>query len=516
MSASSPLPSIHPPRLGAPFHCDCCSNPILPEYNDHIQNTPCEHNICIPCLVKSNMKRAAHPDFCQVRDCCRQFITSCQYFNRGMAGEFTENESAVELGIDEVASILSFLPPTVIMCLRRVDKIWRDAAKITVVPSTDFLVDDVKKYRVMRVLARVLPNLQQITLRTFGHNRQIWNGPHKWSDGEDPDEELAARTVTLTVRGIKIISNFSKLKILEICESGLDPSWNGRYPVFFNSFPLLQTLCIHNCKYLKWDLEMLAGMPLLKQLDSINNDRLTGNIRSLRVLKNTLEKITLMDCPNVEGNVTDLADFPRLKELNLGGTAAIRNDHLTGNINTLIVLKHTLERVKIRLCNNVEGNFMDLADFPHLKELNLRRTAVTGEIRDIGENDFASLEQLNLPKGVYGGAGYELQRISDTPDLVRAVYLLKKQRPTLKIEDWYGVLSSDSPDWYESVEEDEDEETPPFYIYFVEAGPRIGYRWETFDGRYCEVNWLDPEPESDSSDYEDYVSDYQRIQREIG
>ena len=79
---------------------------------------------------------------------------------------------------------------------------------------------------------------------------------------------------------------------------------------------------------------------------------------------------------------------------------------------------------------------MDLADFPYLKELKLNDTAVTGDIRDIGENDFSSLERLILPKSVYGGDGYVLQRISDAPDLMRAVYLLKKQRQTLKMRGW--------------------------------------------------------------------------------
>jgi len=69
---------------------------------------------------------------------------------------------------------------------------------------------------------------------------------------------------------------------------------------------------------------------------------------------------------------------------------------------------------------------MALADFPRLKELVLRETAVTGDIQDIGQNDFSSLEYVNLPKGVYGGPDYELQLISDAPELVRAVYLLKK------------------------------------------------------------------------------------------
>ena len=83
---------------------------------------------------------------------------------------------------------------------------------------------------------------------------------------------------------------------------------------------------------------------------------------------------------------------------------------------------------------------MDLADFPNLKELDLDSTAVTGDIRDISENDFSSLEELILPHGAYGVSGYKLQRISDGPELIRAVYLLSKQRPALM--DMDGFLES--------------------------------------------------------------------------
>jgi len=72
------------------------------------------------------------------------------------------------------------------------------------------------------------------------------------------------------------------------------------------------------------------------------------------------------------------------------------------------------------------------------------------------------------------------------------------------------VLSEDSPDWYDSTQDDD---SPPFYIHFVKAGSRIGYRWETRDDKPCEVNWLDPEPERGSIGYEDYVADYRSIQR---
>jgi hypothetical protein len=382
--------------------------------------------------------------------------------------------SADEMGVavhqleDIMAIILGWLCAKEIMAKRRVCKKWKEAARKTIVPVQSFLVASIKiiphdffvnsiiRYNLMRVMTEALPNLQQITIDHFGEDG------HRWSDGEDPDEEWAARHDHWPTHDIQIISNFRKLRILKIWSAGL----NGRYPFLFNSFPLLQHLSIQFCRYLKWDLEVLAGFPVLRELSCIyNNFVVTGNISSLRVLKGTLEKV------NLQG------------------------------------------------CDNVEGDFMDLADFPHLKELDLRDTAVAGNIRDIGENDFTSLERLDLPKGVSGGMGYELQRISDGPDVVRAVYLLKKQRPALKIDVnrfkfWYAVLSKDSPDWYEPA--DFNGYNDPFHIQFVQAGSRLGCQWYENLGNTCEVNWLDPEPDRDSSDYEEYIEGLQEIERRVG
>jgi hypothetical protein len=82
------------------------------------------------------------------------------------------------------------------------------------------------------------------------------------------------------------------------------------------------------------------------------------------------------------------------------------------------------------------------------------------------------------------------------------------------LTNWCAYLSEDSPDWYESVEEDVD--PPPFCIKFVKAGSRLGYRWESYDGdKPCEVNWLDQEPERESSDYEKYIEELEQINRQV-
>jgi hypothetical protein len=138
------------------------------------------------------------------------------------------DESVADLSTDEVAIIFSFLSREDIMHARVCCTNWRDAAKKTLVPLTEFEVNSVRKYNAMRVMSTALPNLQQISLHYLGRRR-------KYSDGEDPNEGIVAKTANYTPRDIDIISRFSKLRILEIHLASL----NGRYPVFFN-FPHLQ------------------------------------------------------------------------------------------------------------------------------------------------------------------------------------------------------------------------------------------------------------------------------------
>ena len=256
---------------------------------------------------------------------------------RGNVAHLTEKLSA-----DEVAIIFGFLSHADIM-RARVCTTWRDAAKKTLVPptDTDFRVNSMRSYNAMRVMATALPNLQQLLIFHIGHG-------HKYSDGEDPDERRATVTANCTMHdiNINIISSFRKLRSLEIFSCDL----NGRYPVFFN-FSLLQRLSITNCCYLKWDLEMLASFPLLRELQVGYSNALTGDLSSMRALRDTLEVV----------------------KINGGG---------------------------LSLDIRIRGNFIDLADFPCLKELDLDCTTVTGHIGDIRGHDFPALERLRLPESV--------------------------------------------------------------------------------------------------------------------
>jgi hypothetical protein len=84
---------------------------------------------------------------------------------------------------------------------------------------------------------------------------------------------------------------------------------------------------------------------------------------------------------------------PKKKPRLVGGNG----DALTGNVTSLRALKDTLEKVRIWSCPNLVGSFMDLADFPRLKRLNFDGTAVTGDIRDIREHDYSVFERRPWP-----------------------------------------------------------------------------------------------------------------------
>ena len=335
-----------------------------------------------------------------------------------------------QLDDNVIAIIFGCFPPEDTMRMRRVCKKWREAAKKAIVDL--FCVDSVDNYRAMATMTTALPNLKQLSICNLGRRY------HKFSDGEDPDqdERWTAQTDNYITYDINIISNFRKLRRLNIYGAPI----NGRYPTLFN-FPLLEKLRISFCHSFKLELEMLSG-------------------------------------------------FPSLRELNVD-----YNRFLRGNIVSLNVLKDTLEEVRIVQCNNVKGNFMDLADFPHLKLLNLQRTAVTGDIREITENDFLHLEYIFLPNTVIGGWGYQFQRVSEVPSVMNAVYLcMRRNRDRELFSGWCWYLSRDSPDWYDGYH-DLNRPDHPFTVDFVRARSRLGWRWRNEDGDSCEINWLDPEPD---------------------
>ena len=318
--------------------------------------------------------------------------------------------------------IFGCLPLNDVMRLRRVCRDWKEAAKGTFVTS-GYEVQTVHDFTAMEMVA--IPHLQHLSLghlksekvrRHHNCNHRIryvgpGSGPgrgsrgerggHRYDNGDNPLEGLAAETSNwyYTMHDIGIISNFQYLRSLSIIESPL----NGEYPAFFN-FPLLQKLTInddpelHN--YIKWDLKMLEGLPMPKELVCCTNEAMSGDINSLRVLKDTLETI-------------DIAN-----------------------------------------CRKVVGNFMVLKDFPRLRKLDLRGTAVTGDIRDIGSNDFKVLKELYLPRTVYGGSRYAFGSIAEVTEFMNRIHPLANRFAVSS--SWR--LSYESPDWHADPNQVQEEE----------------------------------------------------------
>ena len=434
---------------------------------------------------------------------------------RKLAGNMNENNLAVadlpttaaNLSVNVLANIFGFLPSMRdILCSRCVCSNWKEAAKYTTVPY-GFYVWNTDTLRGMQALTTALPNLQQLTIssiddkdamKQYPRMRYIWE--HRFIAGDNPDDEVAIDTnQNYTTHDINIISNFKYLRKLEITRQA---PLNGEYPVFFN-FPFLQTLDINEqvsddrhegLGEFKWDLKMLEGLPMLRSLYVSAHHGLTGNVNSLRVLKDTLESISITEC------------------------------------------------------YHVVGNFMDLADFPRLNCLDLRSTRVTGDIRDISENDFKVLKELYLPRTVYGGNRYAFQTIAEVPGFMRRIYPLAKR---MRIDESWR-LSKASPDFYDDPNEvwnedhRKDHQIPPPFVceLFTLYGTRMGWRWTCsfpnsrwedlvfcyendyfpFEKDYveevdltcsCEINWLEPEPDRDSSDYEEYIRQLRSLQEEI-
>jgi len=112
-------------------------------------------------------------------------------------------------------------------------------------------------------------------------------------------------------------------------------------------------------------------------------------------------------------------------------------------------------------------------EFSVLQKLNVTGTAVSGDIRTIGLDNFPVLKDLALSKHVYGGG--DLQRVHDAPSLMEALYQFKKRLPNvgLLIRRWR--LARDSPDHYNF--HNHHSRAPLFLVEFVQVGSRTGWQW---------------------------------------
>eukprot|EP00986_Skeletonema_menzelii_P011060 scaffold5571_cov102-Skeletonema_menzelii.AAC.2 len=372
-------------------------------------------------------------------------------------GKQQDDANFSSLSTDILANIYCCLPLKEIMRSRRVSKKSSDAVKKTSEPIVAsiykyFEVNSVMNYNALAVMAEAMPGLQQVSLGSSKYGEEKF----KYIDGEEPDEEEVAHNAEYTALNIVDVlspANFPNLHAL--CIDSNAPL-NGKYPSLFN-FSNLEKLTISRCNTIKFGFDMLAGLRSLKEFECIHNKLATGNLKDLSVCQNTLERIDIV-CSD---------DAP------------------------------------------IGGNFMDLANFPNLKSLTLHQTKVTGQLRDIGDDDFPMLEVLKLPSTVVGGNRYEIQRVAQAKELIDELLPLRRKRPELFSDRYFHWKLSDES---EDVADPRMDFMPDYHnycFYFVQAGSRLGWRWEkkfdyTPDNPF-EVHWLDPVPNKKSNDYQAYA-----------
>jgi len=103
-----------------------------------------------------------------------------------------------------------------------------------------------------------------------------------------------------------------------------------------------------------------------------------------------------------------------------------------------------------------------------------------------------------------------VDRIADVPPIIQGLYHLKKRM--LKPYDNFAALklSKESPDRYLR------QICPPFWVEFVVAGPRVGWRWTNLlPGGACETNWFDPEPHPSDVNYDRYAEALEKVQGNV-
>lgn len=343
-----------------------------------------------------------------------------------------------KLGADEISLILAFLSWKEIL-KARVSKKWQEAAKLTTVPDTKHCFFGGQLYHGVYISGNQ------------GANALGW-----LSVALPRLDGLAFRgTVSLPPDVSMVQQLFPELRHLTLSGTTL----SGSHPSIFQ-FRNLISLDVRRNNEMEWDLESLSGLPNLQKLQANSNLSMTGNLQSLRVLKNTLVSLSVEMCPNVTGNL------------------------------------------------------MVLADFPYLQRIGIRCTNITGDIREIGSNDFVSISELFLGDGIYGNVSFD--HIDDVPGIMKAKYNLMK-RPTIFGEHDFDdemYLSEDSLQFYHAPEGMPP--NPPFWVKFVYAGRRSGWKFTNCTtGGDCETEWFEPAPLVTDEGYDKYVKESIRVNKNV-
>ncbi|KAL3795084.1 hypothetical protein ACHAWO_009247 [Cyclotella atomus] len=383
-------------------------------------------------------------------------------FARTKADEVSEVSAALS-DPDLLSSILSFLSwKELLRC--RVCRTWRQAVALTNVPESisdvwstpDLYINSREFVDALGWLSKALPRVPCVNIRFNLYSTK----PFEIAACDDPelpsDSSIASPSNQASLR---CIADFLYLKHISITSASL----NGSHPYLFD-FPELRTLELVDVGMLVWNLDMLQNLRKLEQLIAVRNTHLTGRLGSIRVLRESLVKLSLVSCFKVGGDLLDLRDFPLLKDICL-------ND-----------------------CNRIGG-----------------------DIREVQIGDFQSVESFGrLPNSVFGGS--YLPSIADTPAIMRSWYILKKQNPSVLTPSNNGIcrlsLSMLSTERYEN--DVHHTRYMPTCVEFISAGTRLGWRWtNAVRGGSCETIWMDPAPQRSDPGYDLYLLELEKVNEDV-
>eukprot|EP00984_Skeletonema_dohrnii_P034205 scaffold33505_cov101-Skeletonema_dohrnii-CCMP3373.AAC.2 len=135
--------------------------------------------------------------------------------------------TVTDLSTDVIEMTFGHLPPIDIM-RARVCRKWRQAARNTIVPLTEFIVvlPDTRQYNAMEAMTTSLSNLQQIVLQSLDYTRKNTS-----TTMERTHMKTKLSALPIILRNIGIVSNFTMLIHLAILGAPL----NGRYPFLFKA-----------------------------------------------------------------------------------------------------------------------------------------------------------------------------------------------------------------------------------------------------------------------------------------
>ena len=413
---------------------------------------------------------------------CKNICTSGHTTNKSPLPQSPAPSDADLLTINILPSIFGFLDWKDILRVR-VNKKWRDAATETLVPpsfepkivldecgciiprkeddleeSFQFNVCSGSSYAALEVLKTALPKLQQIHLSAFEQPNEegirkanlflpesLLPPLAKFMDGIDPNIRAINSKRRYISYDVSIITNFKYLRNLIIEDAPL----NGKYSCLFN-LPNLRDLSIFNCNDLIWDLDMLSGLPLLEELHCENNAGVSGDIKSLAILKDTLRELTMVKCDGIKGDIMSLASFPILEELELDAS-------------------------------NVDCDSIRQVD---------------------SEVHFPKLGTLHLPK--------VLERVDQAQDFVGVLRLLTKrvECPYMTVG-----LADDSPDRYEGMEDCPLPPLVVEMVKVgSRIGWRWTNDLSGYEEQSCDINWMDEEPLDGDDGFEEYQEKLQELE----